>query len=143
MEPLGFDSVRLLLWCPNCFEQHIDEDGDPPHPVHHCEFCGLQWKIMERNSFGVSSLPMRNTWTSNAKPKAFASLKDFNEAVEYATKHLQQTEADQEMMITRVIAAAKAKDNNHWYNSDLGCLFVLLGIAAIIVASGLYHYLVK
>jgi hypothetical protein len=131
VEQLGFDSIRMLIWCPSCHEQHIDPDGAKAHVLHRCEFCKLEWKFTEWNTLGVLSLPNNNHYARSAKPKCFATLKDFDEAVEYATKHLHQTEEQQEAMIKRVIAAAKTK--THWADTDgLGCFLILLGIATVI-----------
>jgi len=140
MAEIGFDAVRCILWCPRCGEQHIDTDGAKPHIIHHCEFCKQEWKFTEWNTLGVVLLPNHNHYARNAKPHCFASLKDFDDAVEYATKHLQQTEQQQEAMIKRVIAEAKVKSD---WASEMGCFLFCLGIAAVILAYSLAQYLLK
>lgn len=139
MTQLGFDAVRMLMWCPRCHEQHIDDDYAKPHVIHRCDFCDVQWKFTEWNTLGVLSLPNTDYFAKNAKPHCFATLKDFDEAVSYATAHLKQTNEQQEAMIRRIIA--ETKPNRHWGDTDLGCFFLFLGITAVIIAIGYVSHL--
>jgi hypothetical protein len=140
MEPLGFDAVRMLIWCPNCHEQHIDDGFAKPHILHRCEFCQLEWKFSEWNTLGILSLPNHNHYAKNAKPKCFATLKDFDEAVTYATKHLQRTQEQQDEAIKRAIAAARVNPN---WASELGCPLVLVGIGLMVLLIAIAQYLLK
>lgn len=53
---------EAVLFCPGCGEQHIDgpepELGwtDPPHKVHQCHFCRMEWQPMEVETRGVRAL---------------------------------------------------------------------------------------
>lgn len=108
------EPVDMLLWCPNCFEQHVDEAKpdvcetcgveenalheedagcghftawlNPPHKSHRCNFCNHVWRPSDSPTNGVLKLETQGKADGFAKPSAFASRKDFDEAVEYATK---------------------------------------------------------
>jgi hypothetical protein len=51
----------MLLFCPLCQEQHIDEPhGDwtnPPHKTHQCQHCKYEWKHANVPTNGVRELP--------------------------------------------------------------------------------------
>ena len=51
--------IPLVLFCPRCFKQHIDEPkGDwdnPPHKTHACEYCGHHWRPCDRATTGVKT----------------------------------------------------------------------------------------
>jgi len=53
--------VDMLLFCPRCDRQHIDEPKgewtNPPHATHTCQHCGLLWRPANANTNGVQSLP--------------------------------------------------------------------------------------
>lgn len=111
-QPKPMDAV---LWCPKCFEQHIDEDRpevcescgfeedahhdvdarcsvfepwlNPPHKSHRCNFCNHVWRPAEGPTNGVQSLQKHGERDGSAKPVAFANKKDFDDAVEIATRH--------------------------------------------------------
>lgn len=47
--------LELLIYCPRCLKQHIDE-GDfatKPHKTHACQFCGLGFRASKEPSVGV------------------------------------------------------------------------------------------
>lgn len=50
-EPL----LELLLHCPRCLKQHVDEGhfATHPHKVHACQFCGLGFVASKQPSVGV------------------------------------------------------------------------------------------
>ena len=52
--------VDMLLYCPECEVQHIDEPKgawtNPPHKKHLCLNCGHLWKPFDYNTNGVRSL---------------------------------------------------------------------------------------
>lgn len=111
-QPKPMDAV---LWCPRCFEQHIDKDKpevcescgfeedahhdvdascsvfepwlNPPHKSHRCEFCNHVWRPAEGPTNGVQSLQKQGERDGSAKPVAFANGKDFEDAVQVATGH--------------------------------------------------------
>jgi hypothetical protein len=51
--------VEMLLWCPWCFERHIDEGehATKPHHTHACQHCGTCWRPAVVNTVGVHFLP--------------------------------------------------------------------------------------
>lgn len=47
--------LELLIHCPRCLKQHID-DGEfavKPHKMHACQFCGLGFAVSKEPSVGV------------------------------------------------------------------------------------------
>lgn len=103
--------VDMLLFCPNCFEQHVDEakpdvcetcglseaehieNGsddftawlNPSHKSHRCSSCNHVWRPSDTPTNGVLKLETKGKADGSAKPVAFANGKDFNDAVEIAT----------------------------------------------------------
>lgn len=49
----------MLLWCPQCFERHIDEGEFTTrhHHTHACQKCGMVWRPAIEPTFGVRFLP--------------------------------------------------------------------------------------
>jgi hypothetical protein len=110
--------VDAVLWCPNCFEQHIDVADpmvcetcglygenecicdvfnpwlNPPHKSHRCNFCNHVWRPMNHPTNGVVALEKTGERDGFAQPRAFATKKDFDDAVEVATSHLERTIAE-------------------------------------------------
>jgi hypothetical protein len=63
--------VGVLLFCPDCKEQHIDapepeNDWDnPPHKSHKCHNCGIVWRPADMQTYGVEKIETRgadDTW---------------------------------------------------------------------------------
>jgi len=54
--------IDLLLFCPNCFEQHIDQAqpeknwDNPPHRSHECQHCGIVWRPADVPTNGVATI---------------------------------------------------------------------------------------
>ncbi len=52
--------IPMLLWCPVCHLQHIDEPSptwaNPPHRTHLCLGCGHLWRPAEVATNGVLAL---------------------------------------------------------------------------------------
>lgn len=52
----------VVLFCPKCKEQHIDESEtngtwkNPPHKKHLCHFCGNIWKAANIHTNGVKEI---------------------------------------------------------------------------------------
>lgn len=48
----------LLLFCPECNVQHIDEGiwATKPHRTHQCQSCKHEWKPYAVTTFGVKDL---------------------------------------------------------------------------------------
>jgi DNA-directed RNA polymerase subunit M/transcription elongation factor TFIIS len=65
--------VPMLLFCPVCHAQHIDEPDErtpdwdnPPHRSHLCHSCGCIWRPSDRATTGVAKLNTvgkADTWT--------------------------------------------------------------------------------
>jgi len=51
--------IKLLLWCPECNERHIDagEFAEKPHHTHACQHCGHVWRPAIVDTVGVKFLP--------------------------------------------------------------------------------------
>lgn len=137
--PIGFDAVRVIIWCPNCHEQHIDDEFAKPHIVHRCAFCDVQWKFSEWNTLGILSLPNTDYFARNAKPKCFATLKDFDDAVKYATKHLEESNEQLTQLIKKAVTEAVPKA--HWL-SEMGCPLIIIAIAILTFAIAFGKWLV-
>ena len=52
--------VNMLLWCPKCHAQHIDEPSEdwdnPPHRSHLCHDCGCIWRPADVTTNGVAEI---------------------------------------------------------------------------------------
>lgn len=56
--------LPLILYCPNCGNQHIDEVDEvnnpgwdnPPHTSHKCLFCACIWRPADTPTEGVRSI---------------------------------------------------------------------------------------
>lgn len=139
----GFDAVRVLMWCPRCHEQHVDESDAKPHTVHRCYFCDMQWRFTDWNSLGVMTLPHQDYFSRNAKPHCFATLKDFDEAVETATQHHKLREDEHEAMAKRIIDGVKeaVKPKESAWASEIGCALFIVAIALVILAVGVVKWM--
>src|ERR1700753_1896121 len=53
------EPVKLLLWCPECGERHIDvgEFATKLHHTHACQACGMVWRPAIQPTVGVQWLP--------------------------------------------------------------------------------------
>lgn len=55
--------IPMLIYCPKCSLQHIDEPKDewtnPPHRSHLCAFCGYIWRHADVSTVGVVELCTR------------------------------------------------------------------------------------
>jgi len=51
--------IPMLLWCPDCFERHIDqgEFATKSHHTHACQHCGVVWRPAIVATVGVRFLP--------------------------------------------------------------------------------------
>jgi hypothetical protein len=104
---LNVDAIRaepidMLLFCPQCGEQHIDEakgewDGqpwmNPPHKSHLCESCGCIWRPSDHATNGVRTIATTgkaDTWAhtggllairADEREKALALLREQHEAM--------------------------------------------------------------
>lgn len=47
---------RLVICCPACGRQHIDDGewAERPHRTHLCSGCGCTWRPFEHHTVGVS-----------------------------------------------------------------------------------------
>jgi hypothetical protein len=83
-------AVDMLLYCPNCGEQHIDEPQpeknwtNPPHRSHECQDCGHIWRPCDLPTNGVAKILTQGQRDGFAKPKYFATADDFDKALEAA-----------------------------------------------------------
>lgn len=80
--------LDMLLFCPQCGEQHIDEPqpekgwDNPPHKSHACQFCGCIWRPSDRPTNGVVTIASRGgADTHSARPRYYKTAKDFDDAL--------------------------------------------------------------
>ncbi|CAJ7720283.1 Uncharacterised protein [Burkholderia pseudomallei] len=83
------EPIDMLLFCPKCGKQHIDEpevvfgdaddsDGEviwdnPPHRSHLCHACGTIWRPADVPTNGVAAIATRgraDTWDGKPEPRA-------------------------------------------------------------------------
>lgn len=64
-------TIDMLLWCPSCHTQHVDErtqDWDnPPHRSHLCHVCGTIWRPADIATNGVKTIVTvgkADTWSN-------------------------------------------------------------------------------
>lgn len=67
------EPIRMVLHCPRCHVQHIDEPDErtpgwnnPPHRSHLCHACGCIWRPADVPTMGVASTETRgkaDTWS--------------------------------------------------------------------------------
>lgn len=78
--------IDMLLFCPICAEQHIDEPqpekgwDNPPHRSHECQFCGHVWRPSDIATNGVISIQTKGQRDGNARPRYFATAHDYEQA---------------------------------------------------------------
>lgn len=68
------EPIPMLLYCPKCGEQHIDEPDErtpgwtnPPHRSHLCHACGCIWRPADVATVGVrhiTTLGKADTWAA-------------------------------------------------------------------------------
>jgi hypothetical protein len=55
--------IDMILQCPACLQQHIDEPGpgwdNPPHRSHKCHHCGFIWRPADVPTNGVAAIKTR------------------------------------------------------------------------------------
>ena len=66
--------IPMLLYCPNCGQQHIDEPDErtpdwtnPPHRSHLCHDCGCIWRPADVPTNGVGAIATKgkaDTWAT-------------------------------------------------------------------------------
>lgn len=64
--------VPMLLFCPKCNLQHVDEPHgawrNPPHRSHLCDYCGYIWRPSDAATTGVLSLMTAGKRDGIARP---------------------------------------------------------------------------
>lgn len=79
-------SVDLLLFCPQCGEQRVDEPqpekdwNNPPHRSHECQFCNHIWRPSDVATNGVLAIQTKGQRDGNARPRYFATAHDYEQA---------------------------------------------------------------
>ncbi len=49
--------LQLVMYCPRCQTQHIDEPWTAPHITHHCSSCNANWSPARTATMGVPGVP--------------------------------------------------------------------------------------
>jgi hypothetical protein len=103
--------IDMLLFCPNCGEQHVDEakpdvcetcghsEGDctcsaftawlnPPHKSHRCAFCNHVFRPADVPTNGVLTIKTKGERDGNARPLYFATAKDFEDSLSASNARL-------------------------------------------------------
>lgn len=92
--------VDLLLFCPNCGEQHIDAPqpekswDNPPHRSHECQFCRHVWRPADVPTNGVASIVTKGRVDGNARPRFYATAKDYADALSTAEREAREAKAE-------------------------------------------------
>lgn len=79
--------INMLLFCPHCSEQHIDDPqpekgwDNPPHRSHECQFCGWVWRPADVATYGVAQITTEGKRDGSARPRYFATAQDFDKAI--------------------------------------------------------------
>lgn len=67
--------VDVILHCPKCHEQHVDEPHgywtNPPHKSHLCLWCGCVWRPADVPTNGVRRISTRgveDSWEPRVRP---------------------------------------------------------------------------
>lgn len=70
------EPIRMVLHCPKCHAQHIDEPDErtpgwnnPPHRSHLCHACGCIWRPADVPTMGVTAAETKGS-ADNWKPEA-------------------------------------------------------------------------
>lgn len=84
MSNLNPKPIPMLLFCPNCGKQHIDEPNpeigwtNPDHRSHFCTFCGTIWRLADVPTMGVAKIETKgkaDTWDVNSIDETIAISK--------------------------------------------------------------------
>lgn len=84
--------INMLLFCPHCGEQHIDDPqpekgwDNPPHRSHECQFCGWVWRPADVATNGVAQIETQGKVDRTARPRYFATAKDYEAALASLTE---------------------------------------------------------
>lgn len=68
-------SVNMLLYCPECYAQHIDEPqpeigwSNPPHKSHECQSCGYVWRPADIPTNGVAEIQTKGKRDLSPAPR--------------------------------------------------------------------------
>ena len=92
------EPIKMLLWCPKCHEQHIDEPDErtpdwtnPPHRSHLCHECGTIWRPADVPTEGVVQIETRGKVdTFPALAEAATMREDVTQAVTNATGQIER-----------------------------------------------------
>lgn len=67
-----FPPLPMVLYCPQCFAQHIDEAtetwANPPHRSHLCHNCGCIWRPADVPTVGVRAVATRGSADTVPEP---------------------------------------------------------------------------
>jgi hypothetical protein len=77
-EERAAEPLPMVLHCPGCGKQHIDEPQpdkgweNPPHRSHECQGCGIVWRPADVPTTGVASVQTkgsRDSWLAPPAPE--------------------------------------------------------------------------
>lgn len=70
VQPVG--PIPMVLHCPACGTQHIDEPGpgwdNPPHRSHLCGGCGVIWRVADVPTVGVPESALKTSSPADTWP---------------------------------------------------------------------------
>lgn len=85
----GAQPIPMLLFCPVCHRQHIDQTqlekgwDNPPHRSHECQFCGCIWRPADVATNGVAAITSRgkaDNWSAPAPSTQAGGEPDWKKA---------------------------------------------------------------
>lgn len=71
--------LTMVLHCPACDMQHIDEGATKPHRTHQCQGCKHEWQPADVPTVGVKSIP----WLDDPISRGLINLVCFLLTVDY------------------------------------------------------------
>lgn len=82
--------IDMILFCPLCYYQHVDEPKgewkNPPHRSHSCKQCGWVWRPADVPTNGVKEIKTQGQHDSAMLSEELPDC-DFLDRVEKGPKH--------------------------------------------------------
>lgn len=107
--------IDMLLFCPQCDYQHVDEPQphkgwtNPPHRSHQCQKCGHIWRPCDRATNGVAKIATKGQHDLPAYPTTLHELSgvpggSFKDRVRYLLDNWLNGSSDPEAIYSRKVA---------------------------------------
>jgi hypothetical protein len=125
--------VDILLFCPNCAEQHVDEAKpevcetcgykqvgcscaeftawlNPPHKSHRCNYCNHVWRPADAPTNGVAAIQSKGQRDGDVRPRCQAQLAEANANIESLDTALENSAAEGILWIEKTARAEMRAD---------------------------------